>query len=208
MKTYISNVAFLAAMLAATSTSSRVNEPMPRTSHATADAAFEITVASLADSIRSIGKMIGITGRNAQLRIEPRTLRVRARNGSDIRHTLAGTGHVTVDSLAPQMRSERVAKIQALGFGAGDLAALALCSPAVVAPPAAPPGTSSPWPCALAPAAVAGVGIVSQTSQAVTVSVLILAALPYKQGFSADFSFVRNSAAWQLSRRTAWIVAE
>jgi hypothetical protein len=169
---------------------------------------FSATLASLADSIQSIGRMIGTADDHVQLRVDPRPLRIPTAVAIRPDEKLLNIANVAFDSLDAREKIERQGKIVAMGFGVGDLDSLSRCPAAEVLPPDAPPGTPPPPPpCSLAPAAVAGIGVAQRTQDSATVRVVIYAAIPYKQAFSADFVFAR-AGAWRLVRRGPWTIAE
>lgn len=166
-------------------------------------ALFVATVASLADSVHAIEKMLAVPS-DVHLRIDPRPLRVVAPRSSDLLGRLASILQVDLDSIDGGERLKRVAKVRASGFALADLKALDRCPPARVSAPGGPP---PPPPCTLGPAAVAGIGVQKQTSRDATVRVVILVVLPYLQIYSADFVFSREDA-WRLAGRSPWTIAE
>jgi hypothetical protein len=173
----------------------------------TDDGLFAATVASLADSMHAIGEMTGTAVRGIPLRIDPRPLRVPSTSSSDDLERLAEILDVGLDSLDAGSRSNRVATLRASGFAIGDLAAVDGCPPAMVSPPGTSPIKPPPPPCALAPAAVAGIGVQKQTTRDATVRIVILVLVPYKQEFSADYVFARDRT-WRLVGQSPWTIAE
>jgi hypothetical protein len=170
------------------------------------DALFTSTVASLADSIPAIGRMIGAVARGAPLRIDPRPLHVRGGSRSDMELALADMQGITLDSISDRDRLSRANAIERLGLSVGDLGTLSKCRAAEVRPPGDTAWTL-PEPCSLAPAVVAGIGLESKTSRNANIRVLIVAALPFKVEYSARYTFAHEST-WRLTRTSGWAIAE
>jgi len=169
------------------------------------DAVFSATLVSLADSVDALSEMIGTAHRD-RFRIDPRPLRVQTRVSSELDESLNYMRGVVLDSLSARDRADRIAQIKKHGFEIGDLKAVNDCPGAEVRPPGDTAWTV-PEPCHLAAAAVAAVGIQSQTSRDATVKLLISTAMPFLIQWSATYTFSHEST-WRLLRTSGWTVAE